>query len=343
MEIDVAVVAAGIDKDHTLFGERIDRLAEQGIAVERAHVVEAPAHVHHKPLLVGLCDGPHPIEGIEHGRGIHQEGAEEVLRLEGHAAVVEPCPAPTGDARHMAAVGGVTVDIGRIGTREQQVLRRVVGSAVGVPLRCRTGLLELVPSGTDAGLREQGVVEHGMRVVEAPIGDADEHVRAGVGLRQTDPAVYTVHAGIAAHTVQVRLHLAGELSVIQAAKVGETVEVLDVDAEGTHRAHLRTPVDDGSIAVALLRGLAPQEAHHAAAVEVGRGIAPLGDFGELARVGLLTSERLQVQQVGACGGGQDGRRNGRQRGSEGKSKSDEAHRGGMEGGRYDDQSETGSE
>ena len=273
---------------------------------ERAHVIEAPAHVHHQALAILIGDGLHPGEGIEHGGRIHQEGAEKELRPEGHSAIRQARPTSPGDARHVAAMGGVAVDVRGVRLNGQQVLGGGELRSIAIGGRCRTGLPVMVPCGTHTRGGEQGIVEHRVGVVEAPVGDADQHILAGVCLWQVDAPVHTIGPNGLDQPVQVGFHLAGEFDVGKAAQLLQAIQVVDVDPEGAHGAHPSSPEHLFSFQRTGPFLLTAQEADHAAPVHVGRGISALGQFRDLERVLLLTREGLQIQEIGA-GGSRNGR------------------------------------
>jgi hypothetical protein len=91
------------------------------------------------------------LEGIEHSGRIDQEGAEQVLCLEGHPPVVEARSAASGDPGHVAAVCGIAVDVGGIRLRTEEFLRGIERGAVIVALRSRSRLTELVPKQHGSG------------------------------------------------------------------------------------------------------------------------------------------------------------------------------------------------
>ena len=101
VEVHVAIVAGGVGEGDALERHLIDRLADERVAVERTHVVQSPAHVHHQSLSIGVSHALHPGERIKHGRGIHEEGAEDELCIEGDPAVLGSRSTTTADAGHV--------------------------------------------------------------------------------------------------------------------------------------------------------------------------------------------------------------------------------------------------
>ena len=197
---------------------------------------------------------------------------------------------------------GIAVDVGGIRLRSEEFLRGIERGAVIVALRSRSRLTELVPSSTDPGLGEQRVVEHGAGVVEAPIRDPDQDIRTGISLWQVDPPVDAIHTRGRTHPVQVGLHLAGQFRIVQTCQFVQPIELVDVHAEGPHRTDPCAPHDRWSIGRTTLLNFTSQEAHHAAAVDVGSGVTTLGEFRELVCVGLLSCQCAQVLQIGQGGG-----------------------------------------
>ncbi len=125
VKVHISIVPSGSNEHDTLGGILFNGLTDQGVAVQCTDPIQAPAHVDHQALLILLRNGLHPSEGIDHGSSIHQPGAEKELRIEGDPTEFGSGTTTTRNACYMRAVGGVTINIDRVGPSGHQCFWRV--------------------------------------------------------------------------------------------------------------------------------------------------------------------------------------------------------------------------
>ena len=67
-----------------------------------------------------------------------------------------------------------------------------------------TCIFELVPSGNYTCLLQKRIIKHRMRIIESPIGNANQYVLAIEALRQSRTEINTVGTYIVAHAIEMR-------------------------------------------------------------------------------------------------------------------------------------------
>ena len=119
----------------------------------------------------------------------------------------------------MRAVCGIPVKTKRVAFGLQQVVAVFKHSAVVEAGRGGTRQFKLVPCPQQAAVALAVVVEVGMRIVKSPVGDANQHPLASIGLWQSRTGMHAVGACVVAYAVQRREYRVGH-AVLQYIGVG---------------------------------------------------------------------------------------------------------------------------
>ena len=204
-----AVVAAAGDEHRAGVRPCVDGLAEERGAVDGAEGVHAPAAVDDQSARAVLSHLAHPFHTVHPCCLAEAEGAEEQVGVGGLADVLAVVSAAGADAGHVGAVGAVAVEVRRVALGGEEVTMAADEGAVVEALRSGACQAEMVPCHIQAEVVAGHVVVVGVRIVEAPVGDADVDIFAGEGgVRgpfQAEAVLHAVRAGVEARTVALLL------------------------------------------------------------------------------------------------------------------------------------------
>ena len=143
---------------------------------------------------------PHPIHCVEPLGLAEAEGTEQQLGIRGLSAEFAVLGTAAGaDTRHVGAVGAVAVEVGSVAFGADKILMTLNQGAVVEVGGGRTGQTEVVPGLVDTPIVHGLIIEVGVGVVKAPVGDADIDTTAIVCLSVADArtGLHLVGAGVA--------------------------------------------------------------------------------------------------------------------------------------------------
>ena len=162
----------------------------------------------------------------------------------------------------------------------------------------------MVPCGTHTRGGEQGIVEHRVGVIEAPVGDTDQHILAGICLWQVDAPVHTIGPNGLDQPVQIGFHLAGEFDVGDPGQSIQRIELLGVDAEGHHITDPRTDLHRSRNHTLQDRTWCQpaQKTDHATTVHVSGRMAAFSKPHKLLGIGVPGRQRTDLGQSHPGGG-----------------------------------------
>ena len=282
VKVAVAVVAVGADKHHAFVRQVVDEEVAQGGAVWRTPLWQPPAVVDDQALAVCLCHAMHPLKRIECCGLVDQQGGEEQFRRRRHACQANARTPSACNARHVRAMRGIAVDVGRVAAEGFDDLRRVGLRAIPVAGRGRPRLAVLVPHRPNARGGHGGVVKHGVGVVEAPVQDPHQHAFAMERRRKVESGMNAVHPCAVTGLVQVGRGTRGQFNHCK-RRVVQVVQLVGIHAKGGDACAAGArdecigcirPSPPRRLGHALSQ--APDEPHRGAAVGPGHRVSPCG-------------------------------------------------------------------
>ncbi len=210
MILFIAVVARAGHEDHPKVGEPLHLFRQGAGAVHVVQPIEPPAHADDQAFALLLRHIVHPPPGVDDLLVAEAHADKEELGIDSHASVLGARATAAGDARAVGAVVGVVINVAGVAVDGQERILTDIFRAVVVACRRGTGGLELVPGTQHAVMGHRGVVKDGVCVVEAPVGDADDHALPSELLRQIPGHADTVHAPVNRGAMQQGLRAASQ-------------------------------------------------------------------------------------------------------------------------------------